>query len=1053
MSTSPDDRESERISGLYETLRLKLLDLSKRNRMLNYPLGPRAKRHVQIVSTTLDWGYSELLAEGATLKVEPLREPDGTPRDEKLQEFVDAFEHAKVTDVEYLAALEGLINTGRDDENAIERLERELRDRVRSTLGWSQRPKRTEVNRAEHAKSLGINPNLELKPDVVGRVDKGGVLQTLKYPDELASLMEKLKDEARLAEQEAGLSTLFLAFGFLEWYESDASDKPLFAPLLLLPVKIDRQTIKGKEVNLVVAREGAAETNVSLRKLLEKEFDCVLPDYDIEELDEVGSVEGYLAKVRESIEGLKRWSIRRWLVLGHFAFSRIVMYEDTKPEKWDTHPINTNLVGALLKGYEQVDEASDLPSIASEDYPIDNIEIERLAPFLVQDADASQHSALVDVMKSRNLVLHGPPGTGKSQTITNVIANALGFGRTVLFLSEKQAALNVVKRGLDRAGLGDFCLEVHSDKSSAKTVIANLARRYQLASEGNAAGSEVQTNTAWQSSRKQIAEYVEALHAEDEQGATPFKLMWKSIRHRTTYARLLDVLKSISLPADLVANGTQTSLLRDRLDIYAMSAHTFSDSYGSLESFAWYSTPPQNVMIHSLDEMINAIEALQTATADLVDIFDVHRELGIITAADFSHVAVADAALSDPPDMGPVAAVSSMNIDALAQCLAQQAAYLDAKERLGAMPAHDFPDVALLSRASQIRSALSHSELSELSAPVLYRSLENSIKRGQDLLDSVDALRPAMLIFGASGPDPMSLVDAIASSIGLVSEIEESSREWISASDIDEQAFSGLYRRWKSLEQEEQALRELIPDAGDEPWPAAVDCTATAETLRMSGLSKFFNARSDRARVANKISERFPLNAPRKDAARSWERIGVHVEAIDAFNQDPEAGRALGRFWLGVESPFEELDAGVRWRQHVRSRLIPLPHGEKCALHIMGLPSAQLSALAQNEAAAASYRASRDSPSPNSGDISVDDTLARHRTELSSFKDILEMDVNRQLTRSNLSIGDLAAIYTAQTKLAGTKAAVDNSVLAAIVKSLAPGKVEVAAAMKALAGC
>src|SRR5262249_23829655 len=146
-------------------------------------------------------------------------------------------------------------------------------------------------------------------------------------------------------------------------------------------------------------------------------------------------------------------------------------------------------VNAILSGVERrSDDQLDLPSIIPDDYPIDDPEIERIAPLLIQDADASQHSALVDVMRGQNLVIHGPPGTGKSQTITNIIANTLAEGKRVLFLSEKQAALDVVKRRLDAAGLGDFCLELHSDKASPKSVIESLKRRSELG-WGRVAGS------------------------------------------------------------------------------------------------------------------------------------------------------------------------------------------------------------------------------------------------------------------------------------------------------------------------------------------------------------------------------------------------------------------------------------------------------------------------------------------------------------------------------------------------------------------------------------
>jgi hypothetical protein len=156
------------------------------------------------------------------------------------------------------------------------------------------------------------------------------------------------------------------------------------------------------------------------------------------------------------------------------------MYSDLEPQKWGD-PIAHDLVGSILRGSERQTDSDSLPRVP-DDYLIDDPEIDRIAPFLIQDADASQHSALVDVMKGANLVVQGPPGTGKSQTITNIIANALAVGKRVLFLAEKQAALEVVKRRLDRAKLGDFCLELHSDKVSPKTVVASLASRYEIGS-------------------------------------------------------------------------------------------------------------------------------------------------------------------------------------------------------------------------------------------------------------------------------------------------------------------------------------------------------------------------------------------------------------------------------------------------------------------------------------------------------------------------------------------------------------------------------------------
>jgi hypothetical protein len=347
--------------------------------------------------------------------------------------------------------LEALESVGRDDEIALSRLERELHDKVRAQLSLLPRPKKAEINRAEHARSAGIDPSPELQAKASKASHTDQALQTLKFPDELEIITEKISGDARLAEQEMGLSTLFLGFGFLEWYESDDSDTKAFAPLLLLPVKLEAEKVRGHEVFYLSAREAAAETNLSLQKLLEKNFNRKFPDFETGEEETAASVEGYLERVRAAIEGLTRWQVHRWLILGHFAFGRFAMYADLNPENWTTHPATHVLVSSILSGAEESGEGGLLPSIP-EDYSIDEPEIEKIAPLLIQDADASQHSALIDVMKGRNLVIQGPPGTGKSQTITNIIANALAANKTILFLAEKQAALEVVKRRLTAAG-------------------------------------------------------------------------------------------------------------------------------------------------------------------------------------------------------------------------------------------------------------------------------------------------------------------------------------------------------------------------------------------------------------------------------------------------------------------------------------------------------------------------------------------------------------------------------------------------------------------------
>jgi Protein of unknown function (DUF4011) len=178
----PDVTENQRISGLYEQLRLKLLELSKKNRMLNYSLGAKSKRQLQIVDEVLEDVYKKLVEQEASLRILPLDDPDDIPLEERTEDFIAAFEHAKASDIEYLTKVEVLESQGRDDEIALSRLDRELREKVRSQLGLPPRPKKAEINRAEHARSRGVDPNPELRAKASKASHSDEALQTLKSP-------------------------------------------------------------------------------------------------------------------------------------------------------------------------------------------------------------------------------------------------------------------------------------------------------------------------------------------------------------------------------------------------------------------------------------------------------------------------------------------------------------------------------------------------------------------------------------------------------------------------------------------------------------------------------------------------------------------------------------------------------------------------------------------------------------------------------------------------------------------------------------------------------
>jgi hypothetical protein len=160
-------------------------------------------------------------------------------------------------------------------------------------------------------------------------------------------------------------------------------------------------------------------------------------------------------------------------------------------------------------------------------YDVDQPELERQAPALVIEADASQLSAVIDATTGRNLVVQGPPGTGKSQAITNIIANALWHGKTVLFVSEKMAALKVVKDRLDHMGLGLYCLEVHSAKASKASVLKSIRERMEtprrVANVKEAEGAR----EALRQARERLTEYAGLMNSQaGSTGLSVHQALW-----------------------------------------------------------------------------------------------------------------------------------------------------------------------------------------------------------------------------------------------------------------------------------------------------------------------------------------------------------------------------------------------------------------------------------------------------------------------------------------------------------------------------------------------
>ena len=293
---------------------------------------------------------------------------------------------------------------------------------------------------------------------------KDGQVLTNKPDKELLRTLKQIRQRAHTALEEQGVNVLYLAFGFLEWTEVDYSDVKIKSPIVLVPVSltidsmVDPYRLEMLDEDIVI--------NPILQYKLATDFGIYLNE--LPDSDSWG-ISDYLEQLRTL--GLpKGWEINEDVQLSLFSFLKLNMYKDMElyaPEMAD-HPIIKAISG----------DDSDLAPVPDDILNADTFDqdIKPIDAFQVIDADSSQQQAILAAKNGISFILQGPPGTGKSQTITNIIAECLASDKKVLFVSEKLAALEVVYRRLAEVELTDYCLELHSHKAKKKEVIEELGR-------------------------------------------------------------------------------------------------------------------------------------------------------------------------------------------------------------------------------------------------------------------------------------------------------------------------------------------------------------------------------------------------------------------------------------------------------------------------------------------------------------------------------------------------------------------------------------------------
>lgn len=452
--------------------------------------------------------------------------------------------------------------------------------------------------------------------------------------------------EAKLSIEENGANTLYLALGFLAWYETKTSPKRRLAPIILVPLVIERRSVQ--EGFSIKQGDDEPMVNVTLLAHLAADFELSIPGLDPIPMDEHGiDVSLILRKFREAVVDIDRWEVLESAYIGHFSFTKFLMWRDldVRADDLQKNAIVRHLIHTPSEVYPDDGVFPDPDRLDETHSPEET--------FCPLSSDSSQLAVVHASAAGKSFVLHGPPGTGKSQTITNIIAHNLALGKTVLFVSEKRAALEVVHRRLTESGLGPFCLELHSNKSHKKGVLGQLEQALN-AHVGHSAEEWLEEAQKLAATRKELNAFVSALHAVRESGESVFHGISQLIGHRDI--ALVKFVWPSSAHIDRQRLNTLRETVRQLQLAGAQIGHPANNAWAPAACETW--TPEfRNSVERTVEELRSVAPALAEAAGKISSIVGMTQRPG--SRQDFDNLAGIAAALLNCPSVPPALLSSS----------------------------------------------------------------------------------------------------------------------------------------------------------------------------------------------------------------------------------------------------------------------------------------------------------------------------------------------------------------------------------------------------------
>ena len=458
-------------------------------------------------------------------------------------------------------------------------------------------------------------------------------LYSVLSESENANALKALYRAAKLSVEESGANSLYLALGMLCWQEPKVPKK-LLAPILLIPMEMVRRGAG----YVVRTRDEETLLNVTLLEMLRQNFHIQVPGLDSLPEDEHGiDVKKVLDIFRNAVMEQKGWDVLEMAVLGNFSFNKFIMWNDIHANMEELR--KNKIVDSLIQGKLMLNVDSDEAGARQLDHLLSPVELA-----LPVGADSSQLEAVYAASEGRSFILHGPPGTGKSQTITNIIANALFQGKRVLFAAEKMAALSVVQKRLAKIGLAPFCLEVHSNKAKKSDVLAQLQASSEVTKVKSPAEFETEAAKLMEL-RMQLNSYVEKLHQPSSCGVSLYEAV-------TRFCLLENqgIGSDFSVPADLLASlsADKLALWSDAVEQLAIVAESCGHPATHplrLLSFDSYSPDLQQKLTDACEKNIDLLKLARNLIGEL--------RLNAETHEKFHHVLLLSSAIAELPDLTP----------------------------------------------------------------------------------------------------------------------------------------------------------------------------------------------------------------------------------------------------------------------------------------------------------------------------------------------------------------------------------------------------------------